>query len=491
MPRRPAFLSKSKYIDGLLCPKLLWYEFNRKDMIPPPSAELQEAMKQGTIVGRAAQKLFPNGIKIEWDYDPVKMTEKSVKELEKRKPLFEAGFTYKNAYALADILVPVDEDGWDLIEVKSSTSIKGDHLYDVAFQKYVYDGRGIKIQNCYIMHLDREYVRKGELELNRLFKKDNITIEINKFIPEVEKNIESMIKIISGDEPDIKIGPQCVDRCNLKDFCWKFLPKENIFVLRGNKKIVFDLLERGILKIKDIPKDYELNGKQAIQVRAHNTNKAHVDKKALQLFLSDLKYPLYFLDFETIGPAIPIYDLSRPYEEIPFQFSLHVVKNKGSEPEHYSYLAPGDVDPRPEVLKRLRELLGNSGSIIAYFAKYEIDRLEDAARAYPEYKEWVSKIRERFVDLLIPFKNFYYYNPAQQGSASMKYVLPALTGITYDDLEIRDGGMARFEYMRVTFGKKAEREERQRVRKALENYCELDTKGMIEILNALEKASKE
>jgi CRISPR/Cas system-associated exonuclease Cas4 (RecB family) len=490
MLKHPAFLSKSKYIDGLLCPKLLWYEYNRKNKISPPSAELQEAMKQGTIVGKSAQKLFSDGIKIERDFDPVKMNEKSFRELNKRKPLFEAGFTYKNAYALADILVPVDGDAWELIEVKSSTSVKEDHLYDVAFQKYVYEGRGIKIQKCYIMHIDKGYVRKGELELDKLFRKEDVTTDVDRLVPEVEKNIESLIKMISGKEPDIKIGPQCVDRCNLKDFCWRFLPNENIFILRGNRKVVFDLLEQDILKIKDIPNNYDLNGKQSIQVQSHKANKAYIDKESLRYFLGELKYPLYFLDFETIGPAVPIYDLSRPYEEIPFQFSLHVVKNRGSKPEHYSYLAPGDADPRPEILKQLRELLGNSGSIIAYFAKYEKDRLEDAARAHPEFKDWVKKTSNRFVDLLVPFKNFFYYNPAQQGSASMKYVLPALTGITYNDLEIKAGGMARFEYMRVTFGGKAEQEDRQRVRNALEKYCALDTRGMIEILNALEKASK-
>jgi len=244
-------------------------------------------------------------------------------------------------------------------------------------------------------------------------------------------------------------------------------------------------MERGVLSLKDIPKDYELNEKHTIQVKSHLTKKPYVDKAALGTFIGKLEYPLYFLDFETIAPAVPIYDNTRPFEDVPFQFSLHVIEKEGAKPVHHSYLAPGDNDPRPEVLKRLKKLLGDQGSILAYYAEYERRCIRQAIKAYPEYVEWFVGIKKRFVDLLPPFANLMYYHPKQNGSASIKYVLPALTGITYDGMEIKDGGIARFEYMRVTFDNQVDKKDKKQVRDALEKYCELDTLAMVEILAVL------
>jgi len=280
------------------------------------------------------------------------------------------------------------------------------------------------------------------------------------------------------------VGRQCSD-CSLYDFCWSFLPEDHVFILRGQKSVAFDLMERGILKMRDIPSDYGLSEKNIIQVESHRSKKAYIDREAIKDFLQNLKYPLYFLDFETIAPAIPVYDLSRPYEEIPFLYSLYIIEKEGAKPEQHAYLAPGDVDTRPEILKRLRELLGAVGSIMAYNAPYEIKCFKNAIRAYPEYEKWFEGTEGRFVDLLLPFKNLLYYSPLQAGSASMKDVLPALTGITYDGMEIGGGERARIEYMRITFEKDATEKDRAHIRSALTEYCDLDTRGMIEILEAL------
>lgn len=439
-------------------------------------------------MGELARKLFPEGIRIEREEDPAKMNKKSLEALPARKPLFEAGFTYKNAYALADILVPVEEGAWDLIEVKSAVAVKEENYFDAAFQKYVYEGSGIKLRQCFLMHLNNQYVRRGEIELNELFIKDEITAGVDNLLPKMEEEIIKTISMIAGPEPDIQIGKQCRD-CTLKDFCWQFLPEDHVFILKGKGEVAIDLMERGILKLKDIPEDYELSARHAIQVQSHKSQRAFIDKDSLRIFVSNLEYPLYFLDFETIGPAIPVYDLTRPYQDIPFQFSLHVVEKEGARPVHYSYLAPGDIDPRPEVMKRLVKLLGSSGSIIAYSADYEKKCIKAMVDIFPEHAGWFEETVNRFIDLLIPFRKFFYYHPAQEGSASMKEVLPALTGISYDGMEIGNGGAARFEYMRVTFEKGVSEEDRRRVRAALEKYCELDTRGMMEILQALKQAA--
>lgn len=492
-PRPPAFLSKTKYLEGLQCPKLLWYEYNRKQDIPEIDARAQAIMEEGLRVGRLAQELFPGGLRIEREYIPERHAEKSLKTLALRNPLFEAGFVYKRGYALADILEPVSKNRWNLIEVKSSTSIKDHHLYDVAFQKHIYEGAGIKIHRCYLMHINNQYVKKGEIEPKKLFSKQDITKEASNLSPEIKREMALMLRIISSKKmPDIKIGPHCSDPypCPLEDICWDFLPeKDDIFTLYGGGKRALEFMRRGILKITDIPYDFGLSNRQLIQINSHKKRKPYVDRVAIKGFLERLEYPLYFLDFETMSFAIPPYDLSRPYENIPFQYSLYVIKRKGARPDHYSYLAAGDSDPRPKILKQLKELLGNKGTILAYNAGFEINTLKRASEAYTQFRSWFNRIERRFVDLLKPFRRFRYYHPHQAGSASLKAVLPAITKESYKGMEIADGGTASAEYCRVTFNKDVVQKDRQRVYAALRKYCDLDTKGMIKIVGALKKMS--
>ena len=483
MPKPQPFLSKTKYLEGLKCPKLLWYEYNKTEEVPKPDAALQAIFNQGTRVGEVARKLYPEGIKIEREQMPEKMHAKSIEATALRRPLFEAGLIYGRAYALPDILVPVEGNAWDLIEVKSGTEVKEENLIDAAFQKYVYTGAGLKIRCCYLMYINTEYVRHGEIEPKKLFKKE----EIKLYLSGIKNSIDSMLEIISGREPQVKIGPQCGKPypCLLEDLCWGFLPKGDIFQLRGKKERLYELLDQGILKIADIPIEDWLSDKQLIQIESHRTGEAHVDREEIRDFLAGLKYPLYFLDFETLSAAIPAYDLTHPFEKIFFQFSLHIISREGEKPVHHGYLAPGDTDPRPEILKRLKELLGDTGTILAYSMSFELGCLEDAVEAYPEYKSWFEKMQGRFVDLLVPFRKFYYYHPAQGGSCSIKDVLPAMTKTSYEGMEIADGGTASLEYERVTFCDKIDEKERQRIRRALEEYCQLDTQAMVEVLKGL------
>jgi hypothetical protein len=199
-----------------------------------------------------------------------------------------------------------------------------------------------------------------------------------------------------------------------------------------------------------------------------------------------LAYPSYFLDFETIFPAIPLFDRSKPYGQIPFQFSLHMKKTPAAEPQHYGFLADGRGDPRPAFLAELKRLLGENGSILGYNTKFEIARLTECAGFFPEYQSWCDKTLPRFIDLLDVFDSLDYYDPAQSGSASLKAVLPALTGKSYSGLNIQDGEAAGREFMRITFGEIG-LDERQKVRQQLEAYCRQDTQALIDILLALQR----
>lgn len=245
-----------------------------------------------------------------------------------------------------------------------------------------------------------------------------------------------------------------------------------------------ELFESGVFAIKDIPDYFKLTDIQQIQKECEISGEHYVDREGIRRFLETLKYPLYYLDFETFSPVVPLFDGTHPYQRIPFQFSLHVAENDGSKPKHFSFLASGTRDFRSTFLAELKNVLGDTGSIVVYNQSFEEGILKELALAFPEYDGWVNRVRERLVDLLSPFRQFHYYNPLQKGSASLKSVLPALTGKGYEDLDISDGQAASIAFQGVTYGNVSE-EERNKVRSDLEKYCGLDTEGMIWIVDSL------
>jgi hypothetical protein len=485
-------ISKSKYMNGHQCHKLLWYDYNRKEDIPTPDAAAMARFEQGHLVGEYAKKLFPDGIEVaKGIVDFAEVLPASRKGARLRKPMFEAAFQHGGAYARADILDPAPGGEWDLIEVKSSNEVKDYHYHDVALQKFVYDGAGIRIRKCYLMHLNKTYVKKGEIDPRKFFVKTDITEEVKDLLDEIAPNLRKMAAVIRRpDAPNIAIGPQCKDpyACPLTGLCWAFLPKHSVADLYNPRNKQFKLMERGILQLAEIPDDFRLTNSQKIQVKVVRTGKPHIDEERIREFLASLKFPIYFLDFETFGTAIPLIDKARPHQQIPFQYSLHVLNSPDEAPVHHSYLAEGPIDPRPDILKGLKELLGSKGTILTFNKIFETSRLDEMSRDYPEYRSWFEKINPRIGDLVIPFRQFAYYHPEQEGSASMKSVLPALTGRGYSGLEIHEGATASLEFLRVTFGQVAA-EERDRIRNDLLVYCGLDTEGMIDILRALARLS--
>ncbi len=474
-------LSKSKYLIGLQCPKHLWLEFNDPDKIPEFDAATQHRFDQGHLVGQLAKKYFPKGIDIS-EKDISENIKKTKELLKKKKILFEAGISTENLYSRADILKPV-KDEWDIIEVKMGTSVKDVNIQDVSFQKHCYEKYGLKIRKCCLMHVNNKYVRKGKINPKKFFKIKDITSDVNEAIKGIQERIDLMFKIIGSDKyPDMSIGKRCSDPydCPISE-CWDFLPENHIFKLYRGGNRSMELFEDGIHAIKDIPDKFKLTGHQEIQKHCSKTGKPYVNKDGIKQFLKRLQEPLYFLDFETFSSALPFFDGTKPYQQIPFQFSLHVVNRKV---KHHSFLAEGKKDPRKEFISKLKEVLGEKGSIIVYNQSFEKGILKKLALEFPKHKKWVEGVLGRIVDLLFPFRNFHYYHPKQQGSASLKAVLPAVTGKGYDDLEIAQGGDASLAYLDYIYGDLKEKE-RKKIKKDLEKYCGLDTEGMIWILDGL------
>ena len=464
--------------------------YNAKDKIPPPAAQTLAVFDQGHAVGSLAKKLFPEGIEIGQGIadldDAVWLTKEALKL---RKPLFEAAFAAGGGHCRVDILKPVLDDAWEIIEVKSTTSAKDTQLQDLAFQAWLVAKAGVKIRAIVLLHINPEYVRHGLVDPHGLFKCVNVTRKVQHLHLAVADQLAEMSKVIRQREcPDIKIGPHCdhPHTCPLHDRCWAFLPAQSVMDLYRGKKKGFALLANDIADLRQIPGDYALTTKQAIQKVAAESGQPWVFRAGLVEFLKRLQYPLHFLDFETFATAIPLFDGIRPYQQVAFQFSLHVVQAPGAKPQHWSFLADGTADPRSDLMQCLRDRIALEGSVVAFNAQFEIGRLRECCASMPEHQVWLAQILLRIVDLLEPFREFLYYHPRQRGSASMKAVLPALTGRSYGHLAIQEGTMASLEFLRVHFTDVPEAE-RQRVRRELEEYCGQDTEGMIWIVEALRR----
>jgi hypothetical protein len=480
-------LSKSRYLNGLQCPKLLWIATNEPERLPEPDASTQHRFDQGHLVGELAKRLYPGGIDLPSEdfMGNIALTKELLRQ---RKPLFEAGVLCGSIYARADILNPVNYDDWDIIEVKIATSVKEVNYHDVAFQRLCWKDAGIRIRKCFLAIINNQYVRNGEIDPKGLFTIHDVSEQMAEASEDIENRVARMLDIISKPAcPQVDIGPHCGDPypCPLEE-CWEGLPEHNVFTLYYGGKKSHELYQKGILDINSIPAGYRLNDKQRIQCRCVASGRPFVDKGAIKEFLAGLEYPLYFLDFETFGTAIPLFDGTRPYQNIPFQFSLYVQETPGGALKHHSFLAEGRQDPRPELVATLSRLIGSHGSIIAYNRSFEEGVLKELGNSFPEYAGWAQGLFSRLVDLILPFRNFHYYHPMQKGSASLKSVLPAVTGLSYDGMPIGTGEDASLAFLTITFEDVPE-DEAAKVRQQLLDYCKMDTEGMVRIVERLQE----
>lgn len=492
-------ISKSRYIDGLRCDRLLWCYFHRRELFEAPrDAATTATLESGNRVGDLAKRLFPSGVEVEWGDDWNAGFVRTKELLAALVPIFEAGFRAPGVYARPDIIVPAPGGKFDLVEVKRSANVKEYQVDDVAFQRYVCEAVGLPIRRCFVMHVDSTYERVGDLDPAHLLVREDVTEATAEILPEIPARLKRMQEIVAMVEI-----PECGDadcdnpwRCPLADVddcpCASESEPEQGHVnelywdTAGRKAA---LLAAGITRLADIPDGWGLTERQEIQVAVARSGAVHVDRDGIRGFLARLEYPLHFLDFETIyQEPVPPYDRTRPYEQIPFQFSVHVVKAPGEVPVHHEFLPQGDTtDPRPVLLGKLRDAIGPKGSVLAWNASFETRALERMAEVFPAHAGWIRSAVSRIVDLIDPFRAFHWHHPAQRGSNSLKRVLPAMTGKGYDGMEIGDGATAAAEFTAIAFGDPTE-DERARVREALLRYCELDTMGMVEILCELEKS---
>lgn len=490
-------ISKSNFVSGIQCVKKLYFDIHKKDLKPEISEQKKLLFTTGHEIGELAQRAFPNGKDASpenyYDFSQSIQDTKDWIDLGV-KTIYEAAFSTSGVLVALDILHHTGNERW-AIEVKSSTKVKEAHLTDASLQYWAMSKSGFKPDKFFLMHINNAYIKQGDINPNEIFTYADITNQVIEKQVWVEENLDIFKNILSAeDEPVVKIGKHCSTpyECEYKYHCWKDIPEQSVFSLYRPKGLDWELYERGIYKIIDIPENVPLNHIQTLQVNCLKKKGNYIDKTSISELLKSWKFPLYFFDFETISSALPVLDGTIPYQQVPFQYSLHILQQFGAEYSHKEFLAdPKDfidnsIDPRKKLIEQMKIDFGNTGSIVAYNASFEINRLKELSLAFPEEQTFIEGIVGRFVDLLIPFSKGWYYNPEMGDSASMKSVLPAIAPeYSYKDLEISNGVDASNTFLSMINEKFIGDE--VKAQESLKKYCKRDTYGMVLIWEHLIK----
>jgi hypothetical protein len=485
-------LSKSQYMKGLQCPKYLWLYKNKKGLMAEPGQQRLNQFETGHRVGELARQLFPAGIEVAYRSEDYQcMVDQTEQLINNTDVIYEGSFSHKGIFVRADILVRNESDSWNLFEVKASTKTKPEHKDDAAIQWYVINQQ-LPLDRAYLVHINTRYVREGGLDVTQLFAMDDITVSVLDKQFAIEARLNQFESMLEGGEPGISIGQHCKTphRCDFYDYCWNKVPHPSVFDLyrlSGDKK--FGLYHRGIISYEDITTDVALSDIQAIQVSSAIQGQPYLDRAKLASFISEVKYPVNFLDFETFQDVVPRFDGQKPYMNIPFQYSLHILHENG-ELEHKEFLAGDDEDPRPGLAQQLLKDITDTGTIMAYNQSFEKKVIHALASIFSQYDADLTALTRRFNDLLIPFSGLMYYHPDFNGSFSIKSVLPALfpndSELDYKRLEIQNGHLAMDTFAHLY--KVSDPVEKTAIRESLLAYCKLDTLAMVRIwqrLNAL------
>ena len=495
-------LSKSKYCGLWQCPKIAWMRKYKPEELVIDEAT-QARMDAGNEVGDLAMGLFGDYVEVtaynNYRIDLTQMIRNTEEEMAKGTPIIcEASFDYNGLYCAVDILKK-EGNGWAIYEVKSSTKDeKPIYLADVAYQKYVLEHCGVNVTGTYLVVLNNEYIFDGNLKLDELFKITDVSEEVANETGRIEYNLAIAEKILNNpEEPDIDLSPSCNDpyKCAFWNYCAKDVPSPSVFDLyRLAFKKKIEYYRKGLVAYEDLICEPKIkNEKQIRQMEYYLQDKGtYVDKEAIREFLDTLSYPLYFLDFETMMPVIPKYIGTKPYQQITFQYSLHYIEEEDGELKHKEFLAESGPDPRRALAEQLCKDIPMNVCVTAYNKGFECGRITELAAAFPDLADHLLNIRDNIKDLLDPFQGGYYYNKAMGGSFSIKSVLPAIfpddPQLDYHNLEdIHNGSEAMNIFPKIQF---MEPEEREKTRRNLLKYCELDTFAMVKVWEELERVAK-
>ena len=478
-----ASLSKSKIIAHRQCPKRLWLQINRPELIQI-SAATQVRFDEGNKVGDIARQNHPGGVFIE-TLNRVEAIAQTKEALSKHQTIFEAAFFEENVMIRADLLFP-EKEGYRLVEVKSSTGVKSYHVDDVTVQSWVMQKAGYSPQSMALAYINNQFVYQGDGNYEGLFAEADLSEQVKPNIAQVQSWVDAANKTLALPvEPMIAPGEQCTDpfTCDFIEYCSP--PEEGVEypveILPYGKAMAAQLRADGFKDLRDVPADLLSNPKH-LKVHAITcSGEAVLDPEASNQ-INALPYPRYYLDFETIGFAVPIWAGTRPYMQLPFQWSCHIEQADGVI-THQEFLDLSGNDPREKFAQTLIKAVSTHGPVIVYNAGFEGARIKELAAAFPHLSSELLTIPERFFDLL-PLARNHYYHPDMKGSWSIKDVLPTIAPeLNYANLEVSDGAMAQEAYKEAIHPQTSP-ERKEKVQEAMLKYCEQDTIAMVKIVHA-------
>jgi hypothetical protein len=485
-------LSKSDFLKYHTCPSYFWLWIHKRDLIQDKTAEevRENRFEQGNEVEKCARQLFPVGKLVSSYGEQAKeMTRQFIKD--GVNVIFQATVLTDNGLlAMADILEK-DGDGWKLYEVKSTNEIKKDkHIPDTAFQRIAFEKAGYKITSVNIIHMNKTFVRSGDLmDVHKLMVSENVDDLVDAILPEIKDEISLALDKMRSDEEPTTCPCRLLSRgqhCSTFAYFNPDIPKYSVYdISRMQGRKLAELIDSEIFEVADVPDDFPLNTKQKTQVDIEKSGKIKIDKAAIKDELDSLEFPLYFLDYESVNPALPFMDGSTPYQQIIFQYSLHILDAPNTEPRHTEFLSrDGSIKSLHKLVESLQDNIGNKGSIIVWNKSFECCRNREVGRMIPEFANFMDDVNSRVYDLMDIFSKNYYVDPLFHGSNSIKDVLPVLAPqLSYKELNINKGDIASVKWFDVTIG--SNREEAEQVYADLLVYCGLDTLAMVEIYNVL------
>lgn len=490
-------LSKSKYCKCVQCKKMFWLKKYKPECAV--ATDKTTVFENGKKVGELAKGLFGDFEDVPYNENLRLMIERT-RELMQNEPniITEASFTFDNNFCSVDILKN-DLDGVEIYEVKSSSEVKDIYIDDVAFQYYVLSCLDLNVKKVCIVYVNTDYIRGKELELDKFFNIEDVTEIAKEKWNEVRINIDLIRKYMKGhgcaNEPIRKLGMHCKKPypCDFWEYCTMHLPKNNVFdIFKMNNDKKFEKYYEGKISFEDLEGEkLSKRFSQQIDFELHD-KEPYINEEIIKEFLDDLKYPLYFLDYETINPPIPKFEGLHPYQQIPFQYSLHIIKEEGAPLEHKEYLAKTfDENMVRDFADHLIKDISEEGSIIVY-SSFEASRNNKIAEMYPDLKEDMERINNNIKDIMTPFLQRNYYTKEMEGSYSIKKVLPALypndSDLDYSKLPgVKNGGEAIDAFLSLEG--KTEKEQ-EKIRKGLLKYCELDSLAMVKIWEKFKEVTR-
>lgn len=461
-------ITKTDFMLYMDAPRHLWAYKNGKIQKKEIDVYMQHILDQGYEVEELAQKYL---LDISKKYG--------------NKILLQEKCTDENFEARIDALMyDSDTCKWDMYEIKSTSKVEKRHKQDATFQYLVFKKK-YDIGKIYIVHLNKEYVREGELDIHRLFQSTDITEDVRKMEEDIHMLRYEALDVLKVEDPETL--NECIKPkdCPCIDICHPNLPEYSIFdinFLTGNERSIRKLLSMGIRDIYNIPSSFPLSEKQRYQVDIAQSGKRAVDIEYIKRDLNGLIYPLYFVDYETFNNAIPLFNGYKPFDHIPFQWSLHVQDCKGGGLEHVEFLEEERIDPIPHFLAKLRENIGSTGSILVWNKGFEGTINKRMGEIYPGFNDFCLDMNRRIYDLMDIFKDMYFADPSTKGSYSIKKVLPVLVpDLSYKGMNISEGATAMTSWYEMVYKDKEEH-----IKEDLLKYCELDTYAMVRIFKELE-----